>query len=804
MLLFLTSFLLVIEADAFWLPFKQNSEQKSSQEAEHWKFDHAGTPFEVASLAVPRAALSGAAHPTSWCGKAAIQAKKKCDLLVENERMYLATMVANCHLETMHQAPIYWDPTHALRDATPDHQSLVIIVANQLETTCSKFGVSWSQAMAMEQGERLSKIQGHLAQLQDIQEHLSELRSTAKTIVDSTAESVTTAEKMETFSTKLGDVQSAVLKQTKNVETLSTKLSEQLELVGDAESKAIELYLASEERFRAFGTSLTDSMESLPDAADKFLKNSERFEGLLKEQSRLAELQGTPATTTSILLVTLVVSVGFLYSGRQYFLMGLAVTITILKLVAESEENSQGVPPLSFLDPFVVFSRLGCFFLSLIPYQALSLALTLAVAWDFSPATVQKSFLGDREMLATARADAAESKVSERRVRAKAKELQENLTALERNSLKLSKDIESLQEKIATKDNIIRSLQEQLNNARNMQREADANIGTAQNRTRRTNLLVTEQATELNKAREELKRADDELRRIRADAKDQDAVIAEQDALIAEYKKADATESQALSQIGEMVDQQQVGQQQAPTVELEGLRAELEKKTAELATKDQQIASTRALQLQATADARRHNEIVHNLQMNLNRATEKETQAALELQNFKTRLERNSKPRNAIPRLSSFRKTGGPAAPASQGTTPAKQGGEGRATRSHAVRATAHDEADGDNQGSAAQDSINAAPATEQSDNGEASKRGSFANAKKCSTTNSSTPRRSTPKRPQNTADLLPTGVNEGVYFRTPESSPIARGSGGKTFPENGQGSSYRSRLRSQTPKKQP
>lgn len=455
-LILLTCTYFSVKVNAYWSPFGASSKQVSEEQTNQYKFESANTLLRAESVSVPtRDALIQNGMPNSWCAKAARAAEKKCNLLIETERMQMATLVANCHLETINRPPVLWDPKHGLRDVSDDHQTLVIVVANQLETHCSSFGVSWSHASVTE-----------------IQEHLSELRFAAEQLTNSTAESVDTAERIEVFSTKLEKMQSAFVAHAKTFEGLSSEVSHQLKLIKEGERKATELYLGAEEKFRAFGTSLSQSMQSLPEAANTFLKNSERFEALLHEQSRLANLQGAPATTTSFLIAAFIVSAGFLYSGRPFFLLFLSVTVFVLKVLAEAEKDrSRGRVAALFFDPFYLLTEAGCFVLSLIPHQALALSASMAIGWVFSPEALQKSFMGDRSMLASARLEAAEAKALAHERETKCQKLEEEISTQKVNLKTAASTISQLEKKVQTKDRCIQSLEKKVRDNANLHRD---------------------------------------------------------------------------------------------------------------------------------------------------------------------------------------------------------------------------------------------------------------------------------------------------------------------------------------------
>jgi hypothetical protein len=572
-----------------------------------------------ADLDLPESAVNGLASPNTWCGKAAAHAKTKCDLLLENERMFLASLVANCHLEAMQKPPVLWHPTHALREASSDQQNLVILVAGQLETTCSKFGVSWSLALATEQGERFKEIHEHLAQL----------RSAAATIVDSTASSVHSFEDMEQFSAKLSTVQEDVLKQTQNIDALTTSLSEQLTLIDRAGQKATDVYLASEEKFRSFAESLTTSMESLPEAANTFKQNSERLETLLKEQSRLAELETSPATATSILLVSVVISAGFLYSGMSLHLFCSSLGFATLKLLAMAGGAKNSNSLISFLDPLALLVRASQFLLSFIPYQALFLASVLAIVWELSPAAVQKSFLGDHSMLAQARTEAAEATSLAKHTQNKAEALKKEVELLTTNQTSLEGQATALHAKVATKDTVIQKLESKLREARGMQKDATASLHAAQVRAKDLEEKAISLAADVAEKMILMVSLHDQLVEAQQHANDRNV------SLVAAQARPSATEQGIV-----------YGDDNA---QLEELRAELQKLESQLAqSKEDHLAAIRTLRTTVASEQK--------LTLDINLPTESEAKATLEQKSLKNTLERSGKRRQSLPRSSSFRR----------------------------------------------------------------------------------------------------------------------------------------------------
>lgn len=600
-------------ADGTWWPFRR--EDRAA------KKPPGIVPVPRATvLNIPDSVYGGVTASGSWCRRAAQGARRTCDLLDERERMHLATLVANCHLESSNRPPIQWHPTDRLKDASHDHVSLVTLVAGQLETVCMSFGVPWPFALATEQGERFKELQENVAA------SLAELLGAASGMKDSSAESVRAAKEVAHFGDLVTNVQQQVIDQTRNMDALSRRLSDQIASVKEAGERALDAQRAMTVTMHEFTSSVSSTLNDLPNATEAFVRNSDRFATLLQQHRQTAATRHPPAASGFALLPVLMLCAGLFCTDGARHVFAAAVVVALLK--AYTAETAVGVTDL--LSP-IGLVRYGCMFLlDAVPHQALLFAATLAILWEATPAALRNSLMiGDQAPVAQARADAADASARERTAADKVARLLDDHDKASAAVSRLAKEVAALTAQLETRDGTIASLERRVEAAGSLPRESLSTVGTARARTCRDALeqkqkTLAAQRGEADAVNANLAGLTTQLLASGADAeragKTAAAVPAEREAILEQEGKEAATRRDSTRSLQD---------------DIAKLKIEL-------------LGSTRQL---ATA---KDNE--NKLRAEKERMIERETLATLELQNLKKKAERGAKPRPKLARAASFRR----------------------------------------------------------------------------------------------------------------------------------------------------
>lgn len=104
-------------------------------------FNEKGDPFEDGySDLLPPEFFTGNVKHGSRCYEAYINLEKYCAMNSELDRIYLATLLANCHLEAAKRKAIDWHQNHRLRKITSQEYSLVNRYIPAILNVCSKSG----------------------------------------------------------------------------------------------------------------------------------------------------------------------------------------------------------------------------------------------------------------------------------------------------------------------------------------------------------------------------------------------------------------------------------------------------------------------------------------------------------------------------------------------------------------------------------------------------------------------------------------------------------------------------------------
>lgn len=441
---------------------------------------------DTGTVVIPDGIVPGG---NTWCGKAAKAAKEDCNLMEEKKRVYLATLIANCHLESLNRPIVKWDPKHALKYAATDDVYLVVMVSGQLESLCQKFGITWSYALAKEQGERFKDIRADLKRIQEASAEFSK----------SGAETADAVKGVEGIDERMQEVQRQVNDQTKSMESLSKSILKDMETVRSAGAQASETQRATEAAIREIGTTLSDSLKEFPAVNDALARSSNQFERMMKEHREMPPVQiqqhESPATANSVMLIAFVVCLGFLFTDRASRVLGIALGIAVLKylIAPASGSNADMWGWADMLNPATYVWFMSHQVLGIIPYQSLFLVATLAILWETAPSVVRNTFLGDRTILAKARLESADLIASQMVATETIRKLENDVHETKKRERKVQTENDAHAANISTKDDIIKDLEEQVRKSRNLRRDAANAISSIQEQTRQANEYIDRQ-----------------------------------------------------------------------------------------------------------------------------------------------------------------------------------------------------------------------------------------------------------------------------------------------------------------------
>lgn len=610
-------------------------------------------PDDRGVIVIPDGIVPGS---NTWCGKAAKAAKQDCSLMEETQRMFLATLVTNCHLESTKRDVVQWDPKHALKYAPVDDVYLVVMVSGQLETLCQKFGVTWAHALATEQGERFKDIHAELKRIQEA----------AKEMTKSGTDTVDAVKGVEGMQERLLEVQQSVTEQAKRMESLSGSISKDMVTVRSAGTLAFETQRATEAAIKEFGASLSETLKDLPAASDAFARNSERLDRMMSEYTQTAPVQQeSPATASSVMLIAFVVCLGFLFTDRASRLLGITLVVAILKIIVASSPGSSsdlwGQSWTELFNPVNYAWFLAYQVLGIVPYQSLFLVATLAVLWETAPSVVRSNFLGDRTILAKARLESADLLASNWQATESIRNLENDLRETKQRERKLRVEGDAHAANVATKDDIIKDLEVQVRKSRNLRRDAANAVSSIQEQTRQANEFIEQQKETIHQLEQEI----DEFRNAQAE---QNTDITD---LQNRYLALQARESNANKKLAESIENRQrlanmleskLQQNQNGRADSnEVLNEEHHNMVSSLENEIESLSGQIAEQEKITAKLRHENEKLKTkateTATHIGRLVERESKATLELFNLKRKLAREAKPKVAPVRSKSFRRT---------------------------------------------------------------------------------------------------------------------------------------------------
>lgn len=270
---------------------------------------------ENVDLYLPDEFYSGNAVQHSWCGKAAAAAKRQCHLFTESDRMMLATLITNCHLESVNRELIPWNSETKLIAATDAQITLIMHVVSQLESVCMQTGTSWTHALMTEQGEHFRALHN---QLEDLQR-------TARELTEANSNSLQSAQIIARISEGVDEMRQSVLMHSTNISNTYELLQQHVARIYSARDDIFQVQEESIKSIRDLTDKLTAAISSMP-------KQRNGTQALLSElrellQERLVDNQVLSNRSGISLLAALILAISLTFWARPLtaliFSMGL-------------------------------------------------------------------------------------------------------------------------------------------------------------------------------------------------------------------------------------------------------------------------------------------------------------------------------------------------------------------------------------------------------------------------------------------------------------------------------------------------
>jgi hypothetical protein len=336
-------------------------------------------PTRQLAVNLPPEFYKGVARTGTWCARASEAARKRCHLFTERDRIQLATLVTNCHLEHAGRSVVPWDPHLKLKHASEGELNLIFHVIGELNAICLQTGTAWEFALVTEQSVQFAKLEDQLGEILQAAQNLTIVN---KELQDS-------AGHIDSIDKKVQAMQGKVQESIADVARLSQKITTQL---GAVERVAQDTRISlnqSEHTMNELILKLRSSVNSIPDSTSQLATSADRFERLLLQHQRLLLVKSSWMSWQVFLLTALTLSL--LVLGRLRALLICVLCVLMVKLIVELELGRLTMEAGSriFPKPYWVLLSFIQQSLGLIDYQHVALVFILAFLWFISPAVIQ-------------------------------------------------------------------------------------------------------------------------------------------------------------------------------------------------------------------------------------------------------------------------------------------------------------------------------------------------------------------------------------------------------------------------------
>jgi hypothetical protein len=331
------------------------------------------------TVSLPPEFFKGVARTGTWCARASEAARKQCHLFTERDRIQLATLVTNCHLEHAGRAVVPWDPDLKLKNASEGELNLIFHVIGELSAICLQTGAAWEFALVTEQSVQFAKLED---QLEEIWQAAHNLTIANKDLQDS-------AGHIDSIDKKVQAMQGKVQENIANVTRLSQEISSQLGAVERVARDARVSLNQSEHTMNELIHKLRSSVNTIPDSTIQLATSADRFEQLLLQHQRLILVKRSWISWKTLLLTALTLSL--LVVGRLRALLVCLVCFLVVKVIVELELGrlTMSAGNRTFPRPHWVMMSFIQRSLGLIEYQHVAFVFILVLLWYISPAVIQ-------------------------------------------------------------------------------------------------------------------------------------------------------------------------------------------------------------------------------------------------------------------------------------------------------------------------------------------------------------------------------------------------------------------------------
>jgi hypothetical protein len=339
-------------------------------------------PVNRIAVALPSEFFKGVSRTGTWCAKASDAARKQCHLYTEDDRLQLATLIANCHLEHAGRPVVPWDPHLKLAKASEGELNLVFHVIGELTSICLQTGTAWEFALVTEQSIQFAKLE----------DQLDEILRAAQSLVAANQELHDAVAHINNIDKKVQDMQELIKGNIANVTRLSEEIALQLGGVEIVAKDARVSLNQSEHEMRGLIHKLTASVSSIPESTIRLASNTDRFEQLLLQQQRILQIRLSFLSWQT--LAVGVLTMAAIAMKRVRTLLFCVLCLLSLKIAVHLEHSRVSSTSGSLMFPTAYSMVLSIVHgvLEYIYYPHFVFIVGLVKVWDISPSIIQHMF----------------------------------------------------------------------------------------------------------------------------------------------------------------------------------------------------------------------------------------------------------------------------------------------------------------------------------------------------------------------------------------------------------------------------
>lgn len=296
--------------------------------------------------------------------------------------MQLSVLIANCHLQVIKRPHVKFDEKTGLKDESNDNVMLIFQFLAQLESVCMKSGKPWPFAAVEEQGSKFSFIK----------EELEDLRKAARTVSDSTEQTLQRVSETQKAADQVSKVQKDVVKQTEDLTKMSNQLNDGIEKILSASEEAAIAQSENEKRLLDSTHRLVSAMANIPKTANLFEETSKKFEELMhRQETAHTSSNHLLGTANTIGLLAFVVTISLLVAKKSSHVVYGGIYALGAKKICSYVVSGYFEAPF----PIRLLASILSPPLSYITEQVLYFVIAIGILWTRSPSPVREALVGD-------------------------------------------------------------------------------------------------------------------------------------------------------------------------------------------------------------------------------------------------------------------------------------------------------------------------------------------------------------------------------------------------------------------------